>query len=106
VRIANDSGRVVVDRERRRPGRGAWVHARPACLAQLKAGLSRALRRQVSPADISRLVTEMSPVDDNSPIAREKPTHLEGGKPTSNTVESPPRITTEKETDRSEDARL
>ncbi|EPD26940.1 hypothetical protein HMPREF9237_00874 [Actinotignum schaalii FB123-CNA-2] len=34
VRLALTDAGVVVDKEQRLPGRGAWVHARPDCLAR------------------------------------------------------------------------
>jgi len=45
VRLAFDGPHLAVDVSRRLPGRGAYVHPRPACVTA--AGLSRSLRRQV-----------------------------------------------------------
>jgi predicted RNA-binding protein YlxR (DUF448 family) len=95
------------ERMRRLPGRGAYVHAKVACVTV--AGLSRSLRRQVSSVDVLRIVSEMSPTDDNlgaklgdQPLrtASQNAPGLEGG----DTVEMPPRI--KAKDDRSEDARL
>ncbi|WP_432845488.1 YlxR family protein [Amycolatopsis sp. CA-161197] len=42
------AGRLVVDESRRLPGRGAWVHPVPGCLAKAerKRAFPRALRAQ------------------------------------------------------------
>lgn len=137
VRLALAGGRLVIDpssdlslassgpgpgatrakplQRRRLPGRGAYVHARAACITV--AGLSRSLRRQLGPGDVSRIVAEMSPTHDNSTCegaieglaktsdqtlqnASQNAPGLEGG----DTVEMPPRI--KAKDDRSEDARL
>lgn len=119
VRLAFDGPRLVIDstsrvhhakpseRARRLSGRGAYVHANVACVTV--AGLSRSLRRPVRPADISWVVSEMSPTDDNwgaelddQPLknASQNAPGLEDG----DTVEMPPRI--KAKDDRSEDARL
>lgn len=51
VRVAVVEGRAVVDLERRQPGRGAWVHPRPACLAGAgRGGLARSFRSKVAVA--------------------------------------------------------
>ena len=56
VRIAIVDGRAVADPPRRQPGRGAYVHARPACLAGAsKGGLARSLKRGVSRAELDGL---------------------------------------------------
>jgi predicted RNA-binding protein YlxR (DUF448 family) len=102
---------LVIDPTPRLPGRGAYVHANPACVTV--AGLSRSFRRQIRPADVLRLVAEMSPNHDNSgandladhpdePLqnASQNDPGLEDG----DTVEMPPRIMAKD--DRSEDARL
>jgi predicted RNA-binding protein YlxR (DUF448 family) len=119
VRLAFDGPRLVIDptsrvhhakpseRVHRLQGRGAYVHANVACVTA--AGLSRSLRQRVSPADVSRLVSDMSPSDDNwGGTLRDQPRQnasqnapgLEDG----DTVEMPPQI--KAKDDRSEDARL
>jgi predicted RNA-binding protein YlxR (DUF448 family) len=143
VRLAFDGKRLVIDptsrlhntdpftkpfeRVHRLPGRGAYVHAKVACVTA--AGLSRSLRRQVSAADVLRIgsgVTEgdrsgagqgpratlapgnpggMSPTHDNLgdqllENAGQNGPGLEDG----DTVEMPLRI--KAKDDRSEDARL
>lgn len=55
VRVAVVDGRAVADPRRRQPGRGAYLHARPACLAQAGKGLARTLRRSVSRAELDGL---------------------------------------------------
>ena len=54
VRLAFDSGRLVIDRARRLPGRGAYVHPIAACVTI--AGLSKSLRKGVSKPDVERIV--------------------------------------------------
>ncbi|WP_082104233.1 YlxR family protein [Demequina soli] len=48
VRVVQVDGRAVVDQSRRLPGRGAWLHPDPQCLAQAlrRRALPRALRVQ------------------------------------------------------------
>ncbi|WP_091515986.1 MULTISPECIES: YlxR family protein [Amycolatopsis] len=43
LRVVAADGHVVVDERRRLPGRGAWLHPEPGCLA--KAGRRRAFPR-------------------------------------------------------------
>ncbi|TMQ10927.1 MAG: YlxR family protein [Deltaproteobacteria bacterium] len=122
VRLVLDGARLVVDGDRCRPGRGAYVHPRPACVTA--AGLSRSFRRAIHPADVAQIVSEMSPNDDNSPERVSKrskrsakpPAKPSGDQPLQNTgqnvagladgdtVEMPPRI--KAKDDRSEDARV
>lgn len=123
VRLAFDGPRLVIDptsrvhntkphtRVSRLSGRGAYVHAHAKCVTV--AGLSRSFRRSIAPAQVSRVVSEMSPSDDNLGItigqrggdqplqsASQNAPGLVGG----DTVEMPPRI--KAKDDRSEDARL
>nr|WP_156163519.1 YlxR family protein [Demequina subtropica] len=46
VRVVSVDGHAVVDEHRSMPGRGAWLHPDPACLAQAlkRRALPRALR--------------------------------------------------------------
>lgn len=46
VRLALDGDRVVVDQRKALPGRGAWLHPDPDCLAQAlrRSSIGRALR--------------------------------------------------------------
>lgn len=60
---ADGGARLVLDPRRRLPGRGAYVHAKPGCVTA--PGLARSLRRTVTPADVQRLVSEMSPSGDS-----------------------------------------
>ena len=61
VRIAVVQGRAVADPGRRLPGRGAYVHARPACVAGAgKGGLARSLRRGVSRAELDGLTRALA----------------------------------------------
>ncbi|MBL0213648.1 MAG: YlxR family protein [Myxococcales bacterium] len=71
LRVAVDGPRLVIDAKRRLPGRGAYVHPRAACVTV--AGLARSLRRSVNPSDVQRLVTQMSPTDDNSSSSGDLP---------------------------------
>jgi len=62
VRIATVQGRAVADPGRRLPGRGAYVHARPTCVAAAsKGGLARSLRRNVGRSDIDALTGVLPP---------------------------------------------
>jgi predicted RNA-binding protein YlxR (DUF448 family) len=91
------------ERIQRLPGRGAYVHGQVACVTV--AGLSRSLRRQVSPADVLRIVSGMSQTDDNWGDQPRKNASQNGpGLEDGDTVEMPPRI--KAKDDRSEDARL
>ena len=48
LRVVLSDDVVVVDEERRRPGRGAWVHRTRACVQNAaRGGLQRSFRRQV-----------------------------------------------------------
>ncbi|HVV85610.1 MAG TPA: YlxR family protein [Kofleriaceae bacterium] len=70
VRVAVTAGRVVADPRRRVPGRGAYVHARPACLtAAGKGGLARSLKRAVSRAEVDGLVRALAPAGDGAVTA-------------------------------------
>jgi len=108
VRVAVDGGRLVVDRERRRPGRGAYVHPRASCVTA--PGLARSLRRAVSPQDVQRIVTQLGDLSgsgDNSANRDEDRDDLGKNAPGlagAITVETPPRI--KAKDDRSEDARV
>jgi predicted RNA-binding protein YlxR (DUF448 family) len=110
VRVAVDGPRLVVDRQRQKPGRGAYVH--PDCGAKLDAGgLAKSLRRKVTPDDVKRIVTELSRGADNSKSSTrsagdpsENPDDLKPGLAGAITVETTPRI--KAKDDRSEDARV
>jgi predicted RNA-binding protein YlxR (DUF448 family) len=108
VRVVLDGPRLVVDRERRCPGRGAYVHPRIACVTV--PGLARSFRRSVSTQDAQRIVTQLGDLsrpDDNSANHDEDRTDLGKNAPGlagAITVETPPRI--KAKDDRSEDARV
>ena len=124
VRLAFDGPRLAIDltslalgvrgaqpskRPRRLPGRGAYVHANATCVTA--AGLSRSLRRPVTAAVVARIISEMSPTDDNSgaklgdqPL--QNASQNAPGLADADTVEMPPRIKAKRKDDRSEDARL
>jgi len=55
--MAVEENRVIVDGEKRRGGRGAWLHAREACLsaALKRRAVARALRRHDVTLDESAL---------------------------------------------------
>lgn len=62
VRLAAPEGVVVLDADRRRGGRGAWLHPDPKCLAQAirRKAFGRALRREglaVDGEELGRLLT-------------------------------------------------
>ena len=93
MRLAANGSRVVVDRPRRRPGRGAYIHAR-CVMALTRAQIARTLKRSVDEGDVKRIVFELSLSSDNSgdrTIRNGGPFSLgvEGAKP----VETAPRIT-------------
>jgi predicted RNA-binding protein YlxR (DUF448 family) len=50
VRLALHDGEVVLDREARLPGRGAWIHPREDCAAEARKrdAFARAFRRSVT----------------------------------------------------------
>jgi predicted RNA-binding protein YlxR (DUF448 family) len=50
VRLALRDGDVVVDRDARLPGRGAWIHPRADCAAEAvrRSAFARAFRRPVA----------------------------------------------------------
>ena len=56
VRLVTEGERVIVDREHR-GGRGAWLHAREACLlaAMKRRSITRALRRPGAELDEAEL---------------------------------------------------
>jgi uncharacterized protein len=60
VRLHLDAGRVAVDRDRQ-GGRGAWLHAREACLARAvkRKGFERAFRMPV-PVDETGLRQQLT----------------------------------------------
>ena len=61
MRLALVDGELAVDREARLPGRGAWVHPHPACVAEAarRGAFERAFRRPVTtPAEKLDLVGE------------------------------------------------
>ncbi|HTN59457.1 MAG TPA: YlxR family protein [Protaetiibacter sp.] len=62
VRVVACDGRVAVDAAARLPGRGAWVHPDPGCVASAvrRRALGRALRQE-GPLDASEL-TNLYPV--------------------------------------------
>jgi len=47
-------------------GRGAYVHARPACLdGAARGGMARSFRRGISPMQLRGLAAQLSSTDDN-----------------------------------------
>lgn len=59
VRIARTGGACHVDRRRRLPGRGAYLHATPACVQQAMGGLARTFRASVTRAEVARLAADL-----------------------------------------------
>ena len=58
VRLTAEGSRLLVDGPQRRPGRGAYLHARATCLTRAeKGGLSRSFRRSI-PRDSITLIRE------------------------------------------------
>lgn len=62
VRLVAAAGRVAVDAEARRPGRGAYIHRRQDCVDRAlgKGNLGRALRTRVDPAHTTALRQSLS----------------------------------------------
>lgn len=62
VRVVARDGRAVVDTAARLPGRGAWIHPDPGCVASAirRRAFGRALRQE-TPLDVSGL-TNLYPV--------------------------------------------
>lgn len=58
VRIAAVDGRVAVDRRRRLPGRGAYVHPRSECVERVERRgiVQRALKTRIDAADVAALI--------------------------------------------------
>jgi predicted RNA-binding protein YlxR (DUF448 family) len=108
VRVAVDGARLVVDRDRRRPGRGAYVHPRSACVTV--PGLSRSLRRSVTREDVQRIVTQLGDLSGRDDISKNHDEDRDDlgknapGLAGAITVETAPRI--KAKDDRSEDARV
>jgi hypothetical protein len=67
VRVARTGGACLVDRRRRLPGRGAYLHADPACLHNAVGGLARSFRAPVSRAEVARLTAELLPPPVSAP---------------------------------------
>jgi predicted RNA-binding protein YlxR (DUF448 family) len=58
VRLTTDGALLLVDEGRRRPGRGAYLHARTSCMTRAeKGGFSRSFRRSI-PRDSITLIRE------------------------------------------------
>lgn len=87
VRVAVAGQRAVADLRRRLPGRGAYVHARPACLAAAgKGGLARSLRRTVTRAELEGLARAVAggPADPGAVPSGQRPGNaVESGSPSS-----------------------
>jgi predicted RNA-binding protein YlxR (DUF448 family) len=62
VRLAADGERIAVDAERRRPGRGVWVHRDPKCVRRVTAGaLARGFKREVAGDAVVELTRVLNP---------------------------------------------
>lgn len=70
VRIAVVDGRLVADPRRRAPGRGAYLHARTACVGGASKGLARSLKRAVSRGEVEALARALLPAADAPVSAR------------------------------------
>lgn len=55
--VVEPTGRVKIDRGRRRPGRGAYLHQSKACVDEAvhNRALQKSLRRKTQPVDARRL---------------------------------------------------
>ncbi len=118
VRLALEEGRLVLDRAGVLPGRGAWIHARPACIERLagpgRGGLARSLRRDISGVDLASVTAtlregcKLSANDDKSGGRGvrwgDRREAFAAGQPGEEAVDMAPRINAKDL--RSEDARL
>jgi hypothetical protein len=66
VRLVAEGGELVIDRARRRGGRGAYVHARRACVDAFarRGGFVRSLRCMVAKPERERARAALSEVQD------------------------------------------
>jgi predicted RNA-binding protein YlxR (DUF448 family) len=54
--VAEATGRIKVDEQRRQAGRGAYTHRARGCIeAAVRGGFARSLRRRTQPLDVERL---------------------------------------------------
>ncbi len=63
VRLAIANGNIVIDFERRVPGRGGYLHPRAQCLERFvtsKAKEFRSLRRRIDRAERARIVDALN----------------------------------------------
>ncbi len=71
IRIVRTPEGVFVDPTRRRPGRGAYLHAHRACWEQAfkRKAFARALRTHLTPEDWARLRAFMETLPEEQPSA-------------------------------------
>lgn len=62
VRLANDGGRIIVDRGGKAPGRGVYLCPDPECCAKAKKrkALQRSFGAGISDEDIDRIIGEVT----------------------------------------------
>ena len=62
VRLRIEGERVVIDRDRKGGGRGAWLHASRSCLEQAvrRRALARAFRGKAASIDASALIAGLT----------------------------------------------
>jgi hypothetical protein len=62
VRLRIEGERVVIDRDRKGGGRGAWLHASRSCLEQAvrRRALARAFRGKATSIDASALIAGLT----------------------------------------------
>lgn len=54
--VAEPTGRIKLDEQKRQPGRGAYTHRSRGCLERaVSGGFSRSFRRRTQPLDVERL---------------------------------------------------
>lgn len=55
--VRSTAGRVLVDKDKKLPGRGAWVHAERSCIEDVvkSNGFSRSFRAKTLSLDVERL---------------------------------------------------
>ncbi|NLS11096.1 YlxR family protein [Nesterenkonia sp. MY13] len=74
VRFALEGDQVVLDAQRRKPGRGAWLHPSRGCIdtALQRKAFHRAFRQPVQTAQISFGAVEALTVNEESGLERDE----------------------------------
>ncbi len=75
IRIVRTPEGVFVDPSRRKPGRGAYLHANRACWERAfkRKAFARALRTALTPDDLARLQAFMETLPETPPVGESEP---------------------------------